>query len=98
VLIWQAERFFLGDIVGAQALVDLGKKRNGLPHGLLVPLMNHPPNAESMAGKTIGLQMLNGSVANFRFNENGDIAQADAHGNVISDYIPNSENEEIGVM
>ncbi len=98
VLIWQAERFFLGDIVGAQALVDLGKKRNGLPHGLLVPLMNHPPNAESMAGKTIGLQMPNGSVANFRFNENGDIAQADAHGNVISDYIPNSENEEIGVM
>lgn len=98
MLIWQAERFFLGDIVGAQALVDLGKKRNGLPHGLLVPMMNHPPNVESVAGKTIGLQMPNGSVANFRFNENGDIAQADAHGNVVGDYIPNSEDEEVGVM
>ena len=98
VLASQAQRFFLGDIVGAQALFDLGKKRGGLPVSLLEPLMNDPPTAESMAGKTIGLQRSDGTIINLRFNEEGAVARADAQGNAVTSYSSVNEDEDAGTM
>lgn len=98
VLASQAQRFFLGDIVGAQALFDLGKKRGGLPLSLIEPLINDPPAAESMAGKTVGLQQPDGTILNLRFNAEGAVALADARGNVLSEYLPRSEVDDPGTM
>lgn len=98
VLVSQAQRFFLGDILGAQALFDLGKKRGGLPVSLIEPLMNDPPTAEAMAGKTVGLQQPDGTILNLRFNEEGAVALADARGNALSEYLPQSEGDDPGMM
>lgn len=98
MLVWQAQRFFLGDIIGAQALLDLGRKRRGLPAGLIEPLMNDPPSVESLAGKIIGVPMPDGTVENFRFNEDGAIAPADADGNATGEYEPLPAGEEGGSM
>lgn len=98
VLASQAQRFFLGDIVGAQALFDLGKKRGGLPLSLIESLMNDPPTAESMAGKTVGLQQPDGTILNLRFNAEGAVALADAKGNALSEYLPRSEGDDPGTM
>lgn len=98
VLASQAQRFFLGDIVGAQALFDLGKKRGSLPVSLIEPLMNDPPTAESMASKTIGIQQPDGSIMNLRFNEDGAVALADARGNAIGEYLPRSAEDDLGTM
>lgn len=93
LLVGQAKRFFLGDLVGAQALVDLGQKRHGLPESLIGQLMNDRPECESIAGKTIGLQMADGTIANFRFNEHHEIAQIDAQGNQIGPYTPLDDDD-----
>lgn len=97
-LVWQAHRFFLGDILGAQALFDLGKKRGSLPMSLIAPLMDDSPKAESMAGKTIGLQKADGTIINLRFNEEGAVALADAQCNALSEYLPPSEDDDPGTM
>lgn len=98
VLASQAQRFFLGDIVGAQALFDLGKKRSSLPVSLIEPLMNDPPTVESIAGKTIGLQQPDGTILNLRFNAEGGVALADAEGNALSEYSACSEDDAPGTM
>lgn len=98
VLASQAQRFFLGDIVGAQALFDLGKKRSSLPVSLIEPLMNDPPTVESIAGKTIGLQQPDGTILNLRFNAEGGVALADAEGNALSEYFACSEDDAPGTM
>ena len=98
VLASQAQRFFLGDIVGAQALFDLGKKRGGLPVSLIEALMNDPPTAESIAGKTIGVQQPDGTIMNLHFNAEGAVALADAKGNLLSEYLPRSEDDDLGTM
>ncbi|MEQ8746326.1 hypothetical protein [Pyruvatibacter sp.] len=97
VLIQQASRFFLGDIVGAQALCDLGRKRNGLPLGLMGSLMNDRPCVESLFGKTIGIQMADGTVRDLHFNEDGEVAALDVYGNVVGDYTPLSDDDDFGV-
>lgn len=98
VLALQAQRFFLGDIVGAQALFDLGKERGSLPVSLIESLMNDPPTVESIAGKTIGLQQPDGTILNLRFNAEGGVALADAKGNALSEYIARSEEDDPGTM
>ena len=94
MLVCQAQRFFLGDVVGAHALFDLGKKRGGLPAGLIRPLMNDRPEVESMAGKTIGLELREGEITNFHFNDAGEIAQLDELGEPILPYEPVASGDE----
>lgn len=98
VLVSQAQRFFLGDIVGAQALFDLGNKRGNLPVGLIEPLMNDSPTAESIAGKTIGIKEPDGTIVNLRFSSAGGVAIADAKGNALSEYLALSEEDDPGTM
>lgn len=98
VLALQAQRFFLGDIVGAQALFDLGRRRGSLPASLIEPLMNDPPTAESIAGKTIGLQQPDGTIVNLRFNAEGGVALADTMGNALGEYLARSEEDDPGTM
>lgn len=98
VLTSQAQRFFLGDIVGAQALLDLGNKRGSLPVGLIEPLMNDPPTVESIADKTIGMQRADGTIMNLRFNAAGGVALADAKGNALSEYLALSGEDDPGTM
>lgn len=97
-LIWQSERFFLGDLVGAQAMVDLATRRKTLPVGLIEPLMNDPPEPESMAGKLIGIASESGEIVNLRFDENGGVARADAQGNPIEPFEPLGDEDEAPMM
>lgn len=96
-LIWQSQRFFLGDLVGAQALVDLVKQRKTLPAALIEPLMNDAPTTESMAGMVIGMKTAAGDIMNFRFDDEGGVAPADEHGKPIGPFEPVGE-EGPGVM
>ena len=94
MLVCQAQRFFLGDVVGAHAIFDLGKKRGGVPASLTEPLMNDRPEVERMAGKTIGLELREGKITNFHFNDAGEIAQLDALGEPILPYAPVESGNE----
>lgn len=87
-LIWQSQRFFLGDLVGAQALVDLAKQRKTLPAALIEPLMNDAPTTESIAGKVIGMKTADGDIINFRFDDEAGVAPADDHGRPIGPFKP----------
>lgn len=97
LLVCQAQRFFLGDIVGAHALFDFGKKRGGVPPSLVEPMMNDRPEGESMAGKVIGIDRGDGRILYFRFNDEGEIARANAQGKTIGDYAPLDEGDK-GIM
>lgn len=94
MLVCQAQRFFLGDVVGAHAIFDLGKKRGGVPGRLTEPLMNDRPEVESIAGKTIGLELREGEITNFHFNDAGEIAQLDALDEPILPYASVASGDE----
>lgn len=97
-LMWQSDRFFLGDMIGAYALIDLAAKRGTIPIGLIEPLMNDPPEPESMAGKLIGIPTQSGEIVNLRFDQNGGVAKADAQGNPLEPFIPLDEDDSCPVM
>ena len=96
-LIWQSQRFFLGDLVGAQVLVDLAKQRKTLPAALIEPLMNDTPTADSVAGKVIRMMTPDGRIMNFRFDDEGGVASADNQGSPIGPFEP-AGAEGPGVM
>lgn len=98
LLIWQSHRFFLGDIAGAQALIDLAVRGRALPGKLIEPLMNDWPETESMAGKLIGLATASGEIVNLRFDEHGGIARANAQGIPIEPFEPRDEDDSISAM
>ena len=97
-LIFYAERFFLGDLIGAQAVVDLAARRKALPLDLLGSLMNCPPEFESMAGKVIGIADENGNIFNVRFDEHCGFARADEEGHAITPFTPPDPDEDLPGM
>lgn len=94
----QSGRFFLGDIIGAQALVDLFTRTKSIPHEILEFLMNDPPATESIAGKVIGIENADGGITNYRFDAHGGVALADERGNAVSPFLPLKAGEDMGVM
>lgn len=83
LLIRQSGRFFLGDIIGASAIIELGKKRQGLPFSLTSRLVNDQPEIGSTAGTQFIMQMPDGTPTRFKVTEDGAIAGADDYGNEI---------------
>lgn len=85
-LIWQCDRLYLGDLIGAQAMVDLARRNRSLPLNLLKILMNDQPQTESLAGKLVGFPTADGGTINLRFDDRGWVAHADEQGNPIEPF------------
>lgn len=96
-LIWQCHRFFLGDIIGAQAVVDLIQQRKHVPTDFVGLLMNDPPETETMAGKHIAIPGPDGRLHYLLFDEHGGVAEADEDGNPLEPFHPMDEDEDVGV-
>lgn len=95
-LIAQCGRFFLGDLVGAQAIVDLGQRIGGLPPTLIEFLANSYPKTESIGPGLFGLQKPDGGILNFRIDQEGRFALTDKLGNPISEPMEFADGEGPG--
>jgi hypothetical protein len=95
-LIWQCHRFFLGDIIGAQAIVDLIQQRRRVPADFIGLLMNDSPETETMVGKHIAVPGPDGRLHYHLFDEHGGIAKADEHGNPLEPFHPIDDDEDAG--
>ena len=93
-LLWQSQRFFLGDLIGACAIVDLAARQRALPLELLAFLMNFFPEAETMAGKLVSAEGEDGRPFYMVFDEKGWAALADANGNPLSPFERVDEGDE----
>jgi hypothetical protein len=95
-LIAQCGRFFLGDLVGAQAIVDLGRRTGALSPTLIEFLAKSHPMTESIGPGLFALQKPDGSILNCRIDEDGRFTLADKLGTPISEPVEFAEGEGPG--
>lgn len=84
---------FLGDVVGAQAIIDLSARRRGFPRGILDGLLDRRPRIEMLNSELLSYQAPDGSIQNLRFDEAGNIYFADEAGNAIGEALGNVGTE-----
>jgi hypothetical protein len=95
-LLVQCERFFLGDLVGAQAIVDFGMRAGTLPLKLIQFLANDYPTKEIMGPGLFAFQVADGGIQNFVIDDEGRFALANQQGQRISDAIKLDDDEGPG--
>ncbi len=90
LLIVQARGLPFGDLVGAQALVDLAERRGALPFDLVAALMDDAPTTEGLTDRTVAFEIA-GEVVRMHFDERGQFAVVDAGGRPLGPYQPAAE-------
>jgi len=84
---------FLGDVVGAQAIIDLSARRRGFPRGILDGLLDRRPRIEMLNSELLSYQAPDGSIQNLRFDEAGNVYFADEAGNAVGGALGNVGTE-----
>lgn len=85
---------YLGDLVGAQAVLDMSKRRNGFPVGILSGLVECEPELESFSGACLGLPQEDGTIQNVHITAEGELFEADEHGNRLGEALCTLPAEE----
>jgi hypothetical protein len=78
---------FLGDLIGAQAVMDLSVRQRGFPVGILYGLLERHPKVEQFEAGRFGLPAPDGSVQDIRVTQDGDLFFADEAGNALGEPI-----------
>lgn len=86
LLLAHCDRLFLGDLIGAQAIVDLVRQRKKVSNEFIAFLMNDRPEAERLANTLIAFAGEEGEVTHFRVDGSGAIALADSEGKLLGPF------------
>lgn len=87
---WLGERldsFFMGDLIGAYAIVRMGLRTGTFSSGVIEGLLEIHPREQALGPGVIGIETQDGSIQNFRVTEDGRIFEADSQGNPIGDAL-----------
>jgi hypothetical protein len=93
---WLADRleaFFLGDLIGAQGIVDFGRRNGGFSSGIVSGLLEREPVEKTFGPGLFGLPRRDGSIQNFRVTNDGKAFLADDHGNAFGEPIDLPEED-----
>lgn len=85
---------FLGDLIGAQAILDLSVRCQGFPDALLFGLLERKPRIQSFTATLLGYQAPDGSLQHLRITAEGEMFEADGAGNVIGEPLGTVPVEE----
>lgn len=80
---WLADEFdgeFLGDLIGAQAVLDMAQRTKGIPSDLILGLLERKPAIQTFHAGVFALPRQDGSLQNIRVMEDGKVFLADDHG------------------
>lgn len=83
---WLGERleaFFMGDLIGADAIVRMGLRTRGFSSGVIEGLLEIRPHQERLGPGHYALQGPDGSAHDFVVTKDGNLFEADRQGNPI---------------
>ncbi len=87
---------FLGDVIGAQAIIDCGLRLGSFPQLLIVKLLEDRPEVRTMGAALIAMPLRDGSLMHLKIGEDGSITPSDRSGNAIGRTIPPTPGEGPG--
>ena len=76
---------FLGDLIGAQAVMDLSVRQRGFPSGILDGLLERRPEIQRIEAGVFGFPAPDGSVQDICVTTDGDLFEADEEGNPLGE-------------
>lgn len=85
---------FLGDLIGAQAVLDISLRQHGFSELILYGLLDRRPRVEPFTATVFGFLAPNGSIQNIRVTADGEMFEADDAGNAIGEALGTMEPEE----
>lgn len=93
--IWLANRFegvFLGDLIGAQAILDMARRRGGYSSRLFLKLLEQRPSVTKNIKGLFALPRPDGSIQNFLITEDRKMFCTDANGRPIGEGVDVSDD------
>lgn len=75
------EAFFMGDLIGADAVVQMGLRTGGFSSGIVEGLLEIKPSEQTAGAGWFARQEPDGSLVNYRMMEDGRLFLADDQGN-----------------
>jgi hypothetical protein len=91
---WLADRLeamFLGDLIGAQAIVDLARRGRQISDDLVSGLLERSPVVKTLGPSTFGFSRADGSIQNFQITTEGKAFLVDDSGIRIGEAIELTE-------
>lgn len=88
---------FLGDVIGAQAIIDYGRRSGGLANALLWELYAIEPKVEQTGAALLAMAKPDGNLLYVKVDENGGITPCDRQGIPIRKTIETESDDTLGV-